>query len=140
MGILLADSRLPSVPAQPAGSRDRSYVMVVEDDAAVRALVTTVLGDFGYRVVTAVNGEAALTDLRQHPPPGLILLDLVMPVMNGWAFCAEQREDPALAPIPVAVMTGNGSSQHARALEAVAFFPKPLPLAALLQTVARYCA
>jgi CheY-like chemotaxis protein len=78
-------------------------ILVVDDDASIREALAESLGDEGYRVVTATNGVEALTLLR---PPGelrpcVILLDLMMPVMSGQEFYAEQQRDPALARIPI---------------------------------------
>ena len=65
-------------------TESRKSILVVEDDAATRDAVALVLEDEGYSVTGVANGQEALHHLRQTPPPNLILLDLMMPVMNGW--------------------------------------------------------
>src|SRR4051812_17571750 len=94
--------------------RPRGCVLVVEDEADLRALIVGLLEGDGYAAVGASNGEEALDVLRTTPRrPCLILLDLMMPRMDGWAFRAAQRRDPALASIPVVVVTGYGSQLEA---------------------------
>src|SRR5205085_3758895 len=66
-------------------------ILIVEDEALIRALLTEILEDEGYRVVSVANGLAALSYLGQYAHPHLILLDLGMPVMTGWEFCVEQQ-------------------------------------------------
>jgi CheY-like chemotaxis protein len=85
-----------------------SRILVVDDDAEFRATLRQVLEDEGCAVVEAEDGRAALAILRSMRLPHLILLDLMMPVMNGWDFHAEMQKDPALAAIPVAVLSGVG--------------------------------
>jgi two-component system, chemotaxis family, chemotaxis protein CheY len=81
-------------------------VMVVDDDGDFRLLVRELLESEGCAVTEAANGKAALDILRRSDLPHLILLDLMMPVMNGWDFHAAMQNDPALAGIPVAVLSG----------------------------------
>jgi len=75
-------------------------VLVVEDDRDVRESLVAVLEDAGYRVMSAADGRAALDLLRAGPRPAVILLDLMMPVMDGFEFRAEQVRDPSLADVP----------------------------------------
>ncbi len=83
-------------------------VMVVEDDALIRDAVIEILADEGIAAVGAHDGEDALAQLRADGvPPDVIVLDLMMPVMNGWQFRAEQLRDPRLARIPVVVMSAS---------------------------------
>jgi CheY-like chemotaxis protein len=111
-------------------------VYVVEDDSELRHTLGEALEAQGYRVVATANGAEALAALRSDDArPCLILLDLMMPVMNGYEFRKEQRADPALAGIPVVVI-----SAHARnGFDADAFLPKPVALRRLLAVIARYC-
>src|SRR5438105_2276777 len=88
----------------PAGGPE-STVQVVDDNAEVCELFSDILGMLGHRVACARNGEEALDYLNAHPAPALILLDLNMPVMNGWEFRRRQRADPRLAEIPVVVVS-----------------------------------
>jgi len=113
-------------------------VMVVEDDPAVRETVQAVLEDEGYRVIPAGNGREALDRLREVAAPSLILLDLMMPVMDGWQLRAELARDPLLSLIPVVVMSADARvEQKAKALSVAAILQKPVTLDHLLDTVGR---
>ena len=115
-------------------------ILIVEDDESVREALVALLEGAGHRVVEAGDGAEALARLRGAEPVGLILLDLMMPVMNGWEFREQQQKDPALSTIPVAVVSGVRNALNRRAtLNAVEYFQKPVDLTALLQTVALYC-
>jgi CheY-like chemotaxis protein len=116
-------------------------LLIVEDDDAVASSLREALVDEGYDAAVARNGEEALAWLAAHPPPQLILLDLWMPVLDGEQFRARQLADPALAAIPVAVISA-ATDARARgcALDAVAVLPKPINLAKLLELVAQHCA
>src|SRR3982074_3818832 len=87
-------------------------ILVVEDDPDIRAALTQILSDDGYAVATAANGQEAIDHLRRTSPPALILLDLMMPVMDGWQFRSHQKQDPALKSIPVVIVTADGSAQN----------------------------
>jgi two-component system chemotaxis response regulator CheY len=113
------------------------YVMIVDDDVDVRDSVRTVLEDEGYRVVELPHGKAALDHLRAGGRPFVILLDLMMPVMDGAAFRQHQRSDPALRDIPVVLVTAAGA-RAAAAFDADAMLHKPIPIEEILETVARY--
>jgi CheY-like chemotaxis protein len=81
-------------------------ILIIDDDASIRELLVEVLEEEGYPVQSASNGEEALSILRTLPKlPKLILLDLMMPVMDGWAFRQEQLQDPLLIGIPVVVLS-----------------------------------
>jgi len=113
-------------------------VMVVEDDASIRDLVIEVLGSEGLTAVGVENGAEALHRLRRDPVrPALILLDLMMPVMDGWQFRAEQLRDPALARIPVVLMSALQNEECAR-VAAEDQVTKPFDLDVLVDTVARF--
>ncbi len=114
-------------------------VLVVEDDADVRTMISIMLTIEGYDVSTAENGREALDLLRRGDHPDLILLDLMMPVMNGWQFRAEQVRDPDLARIPAVVISGGDRIvEHSRTLGAADYLRKPIDLDVLLATVQRY--
>lgn len=116
-------------------------VLVVEDDQDIRESIEHVLQHGGFSVATARNGEQALTWLRASPAPGLILLDLSMPVMNGAAFRREQQKDPLFAQIPVIVLSAAaGLDEKVRLMQIAGFLSKPVDIALLLLTVGRYCA
>ncbi len=110
-------------------------VMVVEDDALIREMVMQVLAGEGFTAIGASNGEEALQHLREERVhPALILLDLMMPVMNGWQFRAKQLQDPALAGIPVIVMSASDDGD----VPAEARVGKPFEIEVLLDTVSRF--
>src|SRR5262245_30022682 len=83
-------------------------VLIVEDDPDVLEAMCFILENAGYLVATATNGAEALDCLRTEAPPRLILLDLMMPIMDGWHFRSEQARDEKLAAIPVVILTGAG--------------------------------
>jgi CheY-like chemotaxis protein len=114
-------------------------ILVVDDDADVRESVTDALEEEGYRVVSASNGKHALRLLRdERLRPDLILLDMMMPEMDGWGFRREQQNDPELASIPVIVFTAYGLPRDtAQQLQVAGFLKKPLRLDDLLSTLAR---
>jgi CheY-like chemotaxis protein len=117
---------------------EKSCILVVEDDEMTRASIVELLDEAGYSVTQAANGAEALDKLRQGPPPCVILLDLMMPVMTGQEFRREQLKDPALAAIPVIVVSAADAWQL-RALKAAACLSKPFTVERLLSTVSQYC-
>jgi CheY-like chemotaxis protein len=116
-------------------------ILIVDDDAGIRQLVTLFLEHKGYHAVSVTNGAEALTYLQHNPPlPQLILLDLMMPVMDGGAFRQTQHQNPQFAPIPVVVMSAAENIQaQAPALTADAYLSKPIDFDALLTLTAQYC-
>lgn len=115
-------------------------MLLVEDDEANREALVEFLRDEGYQVLAAENGARALELLREGAAPGLILLDLMMPVLNAWGFRDEQRRDPALAGIPVILFSaGHRLEDEARRFGAAAVLRKPPDLEELLAQVARHC-
>jgi len=119
---------------RPDGRKSR--VLLIEDDRAIREPLGTLLADEGYEVALAENGEEALGRLRAEREPDIILLDLRMPVMNGWEFRAVQKQDPVLGLIPVVAISADGSPQ-AMAVSADAYLKKPLDPRNLLHTLER---
>jgi CheY-like chemotaxis protein len=118
--------------------RDVHPVLIVDDDAAVRRTMARFLGLDGFAVIEADNGQAALAYLRGGGEASVILLDLRMPVMDGWAFRREQQRDPAFAHIPVIVLSG-ADAHRFHELEAAATFHKPASMSELLRCVRRLC-
>jgi DNA-binding response OmpR family regulator len=116
-------------------------LLIVEDDDDIRSDLTAILQVKGFDVRSAANGADALELLRSEPePPCLIILDLMMPVMNGWELHAALREDPAYADVPVAVVSGAGSiDEKTAALDVAAVLSKPFELQHLIELVRRYC-
>jgi CheY-like chemotaxis protein len=115
--------------------------MVVEDDLAIRESLVELLEEEGYAVLSAPNGREALEMLRRSAPlslPCLILLDLMMPVMDGWQFRREQRSDPELGKIPVVVITAAGE-QQAASIQANLILQKPVRVERVLGAVQRFC-
>lgn len=90
-------------------------------------------------VISAAHGGEALGALRAGPKPGLILLDLMMPIMDGWQFRAEQQKDPDIAGIPVLIISATGREDVVSALGAAQFLRKPINLEQLLAAVERHC-
>ena len=113
--------------------------MVVEDDADIADAVATTLEDNGYAVVVAANGQEALDKLRAGASrPSLILLDLMMPVMDGWQFRAAQAADPTLSDIPVILLSAHVDVRAAAGrIAAVGWLKKPMDLRDLLTAVER---
>lgn len=112
-------------------------VLLVEDDADLRDVLGDLLELEGYRVVPAANGKAALDLLQDIETPCVILLDLMMPVMDGYEFRTEQRRQPEIADIPVVVITA-GTRVRAE-IEPVMVFTKPLDMDKLLSAIEQYC-
>jgi CheY-like chemotaxis protein len=102
-------------------------VLVVDDDIAVRRPLSRLLGLEGFDVIEANNGQEALTYLRAGLGIGVIVLDLRMPVMDGWSFRARQQSDPLIADIPVIVVSGADADRF-NELGAVATLEKPVAL------------
>ena len=114
-------------------------ILIVDDDADIRQLLTVFLTYNGYRSVSVANGLEALTYLQHSQPhPQLILLDQMMPVMDGVAFRHAQQRDPQLATLPVVVMSAVENLQP-QPLPTAAYLPKPIDFAALLTLVEQYC-
>jgi len=112
-------------------------VLIVEDDADLREMMAQLLSLEGYHTATVANGREALEYL-QHGHPDLILLDLMMPVMDGWEFRRHQQADPSLAGVPVIVLSALDQSRTAE-VSAQAFLKKPLDFDRLLELVRTYC-
>jgi len=108
-------------------------VLVIDDELDIREAVTEVLSYEGHEVVTASDGLEALRKCRELQPD-VVLLDLMMPGMNGWEFRAAQLRDPAVADIPVVVLSALG---RVSTIDAFAFLPKPFGLDDLLELVRR---
>jgi CheY-like chemotaxis protein len=117
------------------------HVLVVDDDPDIRETVIEVLQENGHRAQGASNGVEALERLRGSDElPCLILLDLMMPTMDGQAFRAEQLKDPQLSPIPVVVISAfRDSAEKAKELAAAAHLTKPVTLEELMAVVERFC-
>lgn len=118
----------------------RHSVLLVEDNEDVRAAIAMLLRVEGTGVVEASDGSEALDQLHKGPPPCVILLDLMMPKTDGWQFRKAQIHDPAIANIPVVLLSGAGNlSRAADELGARAYLKKPVDVGELVHTVWRYC-
>jgi len=117
-------------------------VLVVDDDEDIRESLMDFLEDNGYQPVGARSGHEALEKLRASDlRPCIIILDLMMPVMDGRAFREEQLRNPALAAIPVIIISAlRDSAETAENLKVPSHLPKPLNLPALLKVVREHCA
>jgi len=117
-------------------------VLVVDDDTEIRETMVELLMDEGYEAVGARDGIEALAQLRDPDDRwGLVLLDLMMPNMDGRTFRAEQLQDPAIAPIPVVIVSAmTDVAAAAEELKVAAHMTKPASLRDLIQVVRRYCA
>lgn len=113
-----------------------SSVLVVEDDLDLREMMVQVLWLEGFNVTTAENGQVALSQLAHEPKPRLIVLDLMMPVMDGWQFRQHQCARPDLADIPVVVVSA--VPEHAAGIGAADILPKPINIDRLLAAVRRH--
>jgi CheY-like chemotaxis protein len=109
------------------GPREK-HILLVDDDPLTRRGLTMALEGAGYSVRQAAHGLEALQMLQDPPRPDLIVLDMVMPVMNGWEFIGRQRQDPLLAAIPVIVFTAayEAVPRAAAALQVAKVLPKPV--------------
>jgi CheY-like chemotaxis protein len=121
-----------SAPSEP------EHILVVEDDRDLREGLCEALRLEGYEVVCVEHGEAALRHLRTGVRPCVILLDLMMPVMDGWTFRQEILKDQALAAIPVVVMTAASPGQ-AKAVMSAAVLYKPLQMDTVVELLQVHC-
>jgi len=115
------------------------YVLLVEDNDDIREMMALALQLAGARVMCAANGREALAVLKGRPVPNLILLDLMMPVMNGWQFRVAQQSDPSLSQIPVVVVTAAGVRDDIPAINADGWLSKPVDFDRLLATIGPLC-
>jgi CheY-like chemotaxis protein len=116
-------------------------ILVVDDDAEIRAAMVEVLEDAGYEAHGAADGIEALGMLREPEDRWcVVLLDLMMPNMDGREFRAQQLQDPALSPIPVVIVSAMGDvAEAAEELHVAAHMTKPITLSDLVSVVDRFC-
>jgi len=113
-------------------------ILVVDDDPDIRDSLREVLEDEGYEVACVGSGQEALHHLKTTTPqPCVILLDLMMPVMDGWQFRREQKLHPEIAEIPLVVITATG--KRPVLIDAAELVMKPLDLTQLFAAIERYC-
>jgi CheY-like chemotaxis protein len=112
---------------------NKKNILVIEDDSSILEILKMALEFEGYEVTTAKNGQEGLTRLAQIVKPDLILLDLMMPIMNGWEFREAIRKMPEFDQIPIVVCSA--FMEKAKNIECAAFVHKPIELDDLLKTV-----
>jgi CheY-like chemotaxis protein len=111
--------------------------MIVDDDEEIRETLADLLSQEGYEVVEAGDGVRALDRLRTEAKPDVILLDLMMPNMNGWELHQELQQDGSLAAIPVVVMTAAGHGTNLSDVREI--LHKPFSLEVVLDVIAKLC-
>jgi len=116
--------------------REGFRILVVEDEEDARDAMVAILEMKGYRAAPAGNGREALDYLSRTETPDLIILDLCMPVMDGWQFLRERVKDPRLAGVPVVVISALSDRDDFEANEIII---KPVDVDHLLATVSHYC-
>ena len=124
---------------EPATSEGASTVFVVDDDEQIAAMLSDLLEDEGYRVRTGVNGSALTAALAD--PPGLVLLDVMMPGLDGIEFCRLLRANPATANVPVIFITAAPTDLLAARLRTITYellIRKPFTIDEILTSVGRY--
>jgi len=119
-----------ALPQQHSTSDHNPSVLLVDDDVGALSALADILSMEGYDVSTATNGREALDYLRHSPSPRLIILDLVMPVMDGWQFLNAKKNDPNFSRLPVVVVSALDSDVDARAV-----IRKPVDVEQLLTLV-----
>lgn len=114
-------------------------VLVVDDDDDIRDVLGVLLETEGFHVDTARDGLEALAQLKAGPPPAVVLLDMMMPRMDGESLIREMQRDPAVADVPVVIMSGHSAvREKAAALDAAACLVKPVEVDELLRVVRRF--
>jgi CheY-like chemotaxis protein len=111
-------------------------ILVVDDDQEIRDAVGGILSDEGYRVEFADNGQTALEILEKGERPCIVLLDLMMPVMDGWVFMRRLRAATKFSDVPVVAIT---AVPRVQAPPTTGFLEKPLSLGPLLEMIEKYC-
>jgi CheY-like chemotaxis protein len=111
-------------------------ILVVDDEFAMVEALSALLEDEGYHVVTAANGEEALACLREGPHPDLVLLDVMMPRLDGRDVLRRMQEDTSLKDIPVILMSAAAHPLDQARLGHAVFLHKPFDIAALFRTIA----
>jgi CheY-like chemotaxis protein len=122
---------------EAAANAQLGTVLVVDDDAAARNLLGRILGKEGYRVIEAATGEAGLRMAAEHRPDA-ITLDVVMPGMDGWAVLSALKTDPALAAIPVIMLTIMDEKHLGYMLGAAEYLTKPVNRRRLAAAIQKY--
>ena len=112
------------------------YILVVDDDDDFRETLAEVLAEAGYPVQQAGNGEAALQKVAEEAP-GIVLLDLKMPVLDGWGVMERMRAEPRSAAVPILILSAYGFEWEAELLGAQGYIPKSVGMDEILERVRR---
>jgi CheY-like chemotaxis protein len=120
-------------------SESACQLLLVEDDEDLRSAMADALGDLGYQVLEAGNGKEAL-QLARARAPSLILLDLMMPIMDGWTFLRRRAEDVELSAIPVVVLSAQHDEDFPADGGVLLFLRKPPDMPGLVAIIERICA
>jgi CheY-like chemotaxis protein len=110
------------------------YILVVDDDQDFREALSEVLGEAGYPVQQAENGEVALQRVAEEAP-GIVLLDLKMPVLDGWGVMERMRGDARSSAIPILILSAYGFEWEAELLGAQGYIPKSVGMDEILERV-----
>jgi CheY-like chemotaxis protein len=135
----VTETPAPPVPAEtagPAGAHGK-IVLLVDDDADIRQALRPIIEREGHAVIEASNGAEALERLRMIPRPQLVVLDLQMPVMDGWSLLAERNRDPELRAIPVIVVSAHEDVERRVSLAHASYVRKPFIPSSLVATIER---
>lgn len=121
---------------------EQCKILLVEDDEVILNLLKEILENNSYHVECAHNGQEALEILRNSDQlPSLILLDLMMPLMDGFQFMREQTKDDKIRSIPVVAMSADSQiKEKLRGTTAQGYFKKPVKISTLLETIEHHCA
>jgi CheY-like chemotaxis protein len=136
-GSVASATAADAASTEPSGDGAAGLVLVIDDDATARALMTRILGKEGFRVLEAADGETGL-QLARDERPDVITLDVVMPGMDGWTVLSALKEDPALSDIPVVMLTIMDDKNLGYALGASEYLTKPIDRERLATVLARY--
>ncbi len=114
-----------------------SRILLIEDEPDVRAVHRRLLEKAGHEVIESTDGAEALAQLRSGPTPSVILLDLMMPKLDGWGFMEMVRAVPTFREIPIVVVSAYGSAESVRAAGATDYLKKPVDPKQMLDVVQR---
>lgn len=112
-------------------------ILVVEDDKDIRSAIVSLLESEGYKTESAENGKVALEKLTVIPKPCLVLLDMMMPIMNGREFLDTVMKDSTLAPLPILIVSAIADRTNTEG--SVGFLKKPIDINVVLDVVSQYC-
>jgi CheY-like chemotaxis protein len=114
-------------------------ILIIEDDEAIRTSLSDVLVSEGYKIHDAANGKVAFEILETLNDSSLLLLDLMMPAMNGYEFSAAIKKMPKYSKHPIVIMSASRDGEQYAKQEGYPFLKKPLDVEGLLELVAKYC-